>query len=135
MVKWPGPALFGFERNEQMRPRCIFRGRWSGMIELLLAFVICFVISVLCLFVVVKVLGSSNADFKTVAAAAALMTVVGTVLIFIPIIGWIAAFIINIIIVKSIMECSTLMAFLAVILWGVLSNFVAGSFGVGLGLF
>jgi hypothetical protein len=99
------------------------------------SFVVSFVLSVVCLYVVVKVFGSSNADFKTVAAAAAIMTVVGIVLSLIPVVGWIAALIVNIIIVKSIMECSTLMAFLAVILWGLLESFVVTSFGFGLGLF
>lgn len=99
----------------------------------LLGFVVSFVISTLCLFVVVKVFGSSGADFKTVAVAAAIMTIVGNLLILIPAIGWIAALVVNIIIVKGVMECSTLMAILAVILWGGLQMLfvigLAGSLG------
>jgi len=68
---------------------------------IVLALVVVFVISVLCLFLIVQVFGSSQADFKTVAAAAAIITVVGIVLSFIPVIGGIAALIINVIIVKE----------------------------------
>ncbi len=100
---------------------------------IVLAFVIVFVISVVCLFLVVKVFGSSEADFKTVVAAAAIMTVVGIVLAFIPVIGWIASLIINIVIVKNVMECSTLMAFLAIILWGGLTRLVITGLGLSVG--
>ena len=100
---------------------------------IVLAGVVVFVISILCLFLVVQIFGSSQADFKTVAAAAAIMTVVSIVLAFIPFIGWIASLIVNIVIVKNVMECSTFMAFLAIILWGGLTRLVITGMGLSVG--
>lgn len=99
-----------------------------------LGFLVSFIISIFTLFLIVKVFGSSDVDLRTVAVAAGIITVTGFVLCFIPVVGPIVALIINIYIVMSIMECSGLMAFLAIIMWGALQALVEGYLGIGLRL-
>lgn len=110
------------------------RDKEGEQLDILLGLIIGFVLSLLTLYVIVTLFGTSKLDFKTIAAGALAVNVV-SLLSLIPGIGWILAAILNIVIVMNLLECSALLAIFAIIIWNGLQVAVVMFLGIGFSSF
>lgn len=77
-----------------------------------------FVITVLCLALIAKIFSNTPVEFRTILAAALFMMIMLLPMSFVPILGWFIAVFINMMVLRIILECSMMEAFMAILLWG-----------------
>lgn len=86
--------------------------------QIVLFIVSVFIVSVLSLTLIAKIFSNTPVEFRTVLAAAVFMLLMLLPMIFLPFLGWFIALFVNMMVLRIVLECSMMEAFLAIVMWG-----------------